>query len=137
MADIYVRFTIAAPRERVYKALTTQSGLASWWTSDTALQGDEIRLKFENGTIQFRMLVQKQVPPTLVEWDCVGDDPEWTGTHLKFVLSDADGKTALRFEHTGWKAASDYMADCGYTWPHVLERLKEYAETTKPVPFFV
>ncbi len=34
MADIRHRVGIAAPRERVYRALATREGLSGWWTRD-------------------------------------------------------------------------------------------------------
>ena len=40
MPDIIHRVGIACPANEVYKALTTDQGLSTWWTNDTTGAGD-------------------------------------------------------------------------------------------------
>ena len=40
MADIMHQLTIDAAPARVYEALTTQNGLAHWWTQDTEAEAE-------------------------------------------------------------------------------------------------
>ncbi len=84
------------------------------------------------------MKVDKLEGGRQVAWNCIGDHPEWKGTHLTFELKPgAQGKkTALRFKHGGWQSADGWMATCSYTWAQVLERLKAYAETGERSPYF-
>ncbi len=39
MAEIHHRIGIKASAERIYQALTTNEGLASWWTNDVTGAG--------------------------------------------------------------------------------------------------
>ena len=137
MPDIHHQVHIEAPQERVFSALTHDDGLAGWWTDDTMVARNEVRLGFEGGKVIFRMRTTRVNPPELLEWECLGDQREWTGTKLSFVLRPTrDGGTTLKFAHIGWREETDYMADCKEAWPKVLERLKRYAESGKPDPFF-
>lgn len=86
-ASIHHEITVGAPPERVYEAITTQSGLASFWTADTE-----------------------------------------ASTEL--------GGTRVRFTHGGWRSAEGWLPMCCTTWAFVLDRLKRYAETGRPDPYF-
>lgn len=51
MKSIYHRLQIQAPAEKVYEALTTQKGLAGWWTPDTTAKpetGSIARFTFDD-----------------------------------------------------------------------------------------
>jgi uncharacterized protein YndB with AHSA1/START domain len=137
MADIHELITIEASPDRLYDAVATAQGLASWWTSDVQVNGKSITLGFEGHSVIFRMSVELARRPEQIEWQCTGEAPEWTGTHLSFQFRPGqDGGTDVHLTHSGWKSASDYMAQCTYAWAHVLDRLKSYAENGKPVPYF-
>lgn len=137
MPDIHCEIEVHAPQERVFKALTHEDGLAGWWTDDALVARKEVRLGFEGGSVTFRMKVLKSHPPELLEWECIGDQPEWTGTKLSWVLRPTrHGHTKVSLAHMGWRDASGYMKECEQVWPQVLERLKGYAESGKPHPFF-
>lgn len=137
MPDIRHELQIDAPQETVFRALTREDGLAGWWTDDTMVARNEVRLGFEGGAVVFRMRTTRLAAPELLEWECAGDQPEWKGTKLNFLLRPTrEGGTTLRFAHSGWREETPYMADCAQTWPQVLERLKQYAETGKADPFF-
>ena len=60
MADILHRIKIKAPPERVYEALTTEQGLADWWTKDVKIRIDSIaEFGFNNHSLVTRMLTQR------------------------------------------------------------------------------
>jgi len=137
MPDIRHELEIAAPQDTVFRALIYEDGLAGWWTDDTMVTRNEVRLGFEGGSVVFRMKPTRSVAPELLEWECLGDQPEWKGTKLAFRLRPTrQNGTVLEFAHTGWRDATPYFSDCENAWPQVLERLKRYAETGKPDPFF-
>ena len=77
----------------------------------------------------------------LISWACQGDFPHWTGTRVTWELRPAPnaGETSLLFAHSGW--GEDYpreeYAHVNYTWGQIVGRLKAYAETGQPQPFFV
>jgi uncharacterized protein YndB with AHSA1/START domain len=135
-AEIHELITIAAPSDRVFDAISTRDGLASWWTSDVETTAASVTLGFERRSVIFRMKIEQSRRPELLAWSCTGEAPEWTGTRLTFAFRPENGGTAVRLTHAGWQSASDYMAACTYTWAHVLDRLKSYAENGKPVPYF-
>jgi uncharacterized protein YndB with AHSA1/START domain len=137
MADIHELVRIDAAPERVFEAIATKDGLASWWTADVQHNGKSLDLGFEGHSVIFHMLVQSENRPNRIVWQCTGEQPNWTGTHLTFDIRPEGNGTTLRFTHSGWRAADDYMAECSYTWPHVLDRLKAFSENGKPVPYFV
>lgn len=137
MPEIVAETQIAAPQDAVFRALTREDGIAGWWTDDTHVARGEVRLGFEGGAVVFRMRVTRSNAPEFLEWECTGDQPEWKGTKLSFVLRPTrEGHTTLRFAHMGWQEATPYFTDCEQTWPKVLQRLKDYAETGTPNPLF-
>jgi len=97
MPEILHQLRINAPIERVYAALTQQTGLASWWTKDTKATptlGSVAQFGFNNRQIIFRMYIGALEPNTRVRWRCLGDHPEWTDTEVSFELSpDADERS--------------------------------------------
>jgi uncharacterized protein YndB with AHSA1/START domain len=137
MADLMHEIHVDAPADRVYAALATQAGLQSWWTADTiadATVGGAAQFGFEGRSAVFRMRLDELTPGRRVAWSCHGDHPEWTGTRLTWDLAPADGATAVRFTHAGWREASRYMASCNTTWGELMHRLKAYAEGKAPGP---
>src|SRR3954452_9888463 len=101
MVDILHRIGITAPPEDVFKALTTISGLAGWWTDDT--QGDDsvggvIDFHFPVAGGSFGMKVLETKPGELVRWEVVHGPEEWIGTEVRFDLSTADDYTIVLFK---------------------------------------
>src|SRR2546429_469224 len=76
-----------------------------------------------------------------VRWSTKGGFPEWSGTTVTWDIKPAkDGGEGreVTFNHEGWPEelpAAD-LASVNYTWGRVVGRLKKYAETGKPAPFF-
>jgi uncharacterized protein YndB with AHSA1/START domain len=130
-------FHIAAPRGKVYEAITTIEGLSGWWTKQTS--GDPK----VGGTIEFRfgpqfcnkMKVKEQKPNESITWECMGDTDDWIGTILTFHLDDNEGKTRVRFRHENWKEAGDFYAQCNFSWGRYMESLRKFCETGKGTPF--
>jgi uncharacterized protein YndB with AHSA1/START domain len=110
MAAIKHLFHISAPREKVYKALSTIDGLSNWWTKETTGEstlGETIAFQFGSYGVN-KMKVKELKENDSVVWECVESAPEWIGTVLSFKLDDNDGKTRIRFTQDNWKEASDF-----------------------------
>lgn len=137
MVDINHRIGIKASPEQVYEALTTNEGLAKWWTSDTTGAGgigSIIKFRFNGGGPDFT--VTMLVPNQTVCWQHLGNIPEsWIDTEISFDLDTADEQTFVRFSHSNWKESSDFMAHCNTKWAVFLLSLKEMLETGKGKPF--
>ena len=128
---------IKAPVEKVYEAITTQQGLANWWTRQTVAK-PEVGFLNEFGFGEEylnKMRIEELVPSKLVKWSCEGQHEEWTGTPLTFELQQKDEDTVLRFAHSDWKEATEFYENCNYHWAYFLHSLKKLCETGKGHPF--
>lgn len=116
--------------EKVYQAVTTQEGIASWWCKQTTAKPE---LGFTNiftfGTFRNEMKVAELSDNKRTEWECTQSIEEWTGTRIAFDLEERNGNTLLRFTHGGWRAATDMFAVCSYDWARFLRSLKTFCET--------
>lgn len=137
MAEIRHFVTISASPERVYEALTTQSGLSGWWTVDvTALPREGAVLTFDfKPHYHDEMRVTRLVPNQRVEWECIADHDEWVGTTFTFDLEAKDGGTIVRFTHGNWREATDFHALCNTTWAFYMFSLRDYCEKGQGQPF--
>ena len=136
MADILHKLSIGAPKERVYQALATREGLASWWTSTTegdSTPGKTLTFRFNDHLVDMR--VQELQAGSRVAWECTKATPDWVGTRVTFDLGEEGGRTTLRFGHRQWGEASDFFAHCSTKWATFLLSLREYVETGKGRPF--
>lgn len=75
------------------------------------------------------MIVVKSEPSTTVQWECIAGFDDWLGTHITFALDENDGKTRVRFEHSGWADNGDSYAACSFSWARYLESLRQYCQT--------
>ena len=137
MAEINHKVGIAGSAQAIYSALTTDAGLAGWWTGDTSGAGETgsvIRFRFNGGGPDFEV-VELQ-PERLVRWKHSGEMPDqWVGTEVIFRLQPDEGQTFVRFTHANWKEASDFMAHCSTKWAVFLLSLKDLVETGTGRPF--
>lgn len=131
MFNINHQVGIKVSPESVYHALTTNEGLATWWTHDTSGAdgvGSTIEFRFGGGGPDFTVV--ELIPNTLVKWQHSGDMPDaWMGTTITFELREQDDQTFVRFTHASWKEQSNFMAHCSTKWAVFLVSLKEALET--------
>ena len=136
MSDIKHQFHIAAPKEKVFEAITTIKGLSGWWTTQTTGEcrpGGIIQFRF--GTLGNDMKVISMKKDEWVQWECMAGPEEWVGTRLTFQLTNSEGKTRVRFEHAGWRNANDFFAGCTFTWGRYMESLRQLCQTGKGEAF--
>jgi uncharacterized protein YndB with AHSA1/START domain len=137
MAEIRHYLLIDAPPDKVYEAVTTQAGLAAWWTGQTvARPAVDAVIEFRFGERYYnKMRVTALEESHRVEWECLEGDEQWVGTTFVFDLEDREGQTVLRFTHGQWREATDFFASCNYHWGYYLRSLKLYCETGTGTPF--
>ena len=158
MAQIQQELFIAASAEKVYDALTSQTGLASWWTPKAvAIPKTGSVSRFPFGDDYFKeMRIDEIIFPQLVRWTCIAGAEEWVGTSISFNLepgtkeqlltahpeisdqlqqSSAGVGTLLKFQHIGWEGFTPMLSECSYTWGQFLRSLKLYCETGKGTPW--
>ena len=141
MADIIHRIGIKSSAAKVYNAVSTIQGLASWWTEE--VEGDEnvggkIQFTFrsETGDIKGQMVfeVQELNRDKNVRWKGVDGPAEWIGTEITFDLSEQDGQIIVIFGHRNWREAVEFTAHCSMKWAVFLLSLRQYIETGKGNP---
>jgi uncharacterized protein YndB with AHSA1/START domain len=138
MASIRHRVGIAAPEARVYEALTTKEGLATWWTND--VQGDpepggKLSFYFGGSEPGAVMEVVDLAPTHRIQWRCVEGADEWVGTTLTFDLKEADGETVVLFTHADWREPVEFMFHCSTKWGYFLIGLKAWLEGGQATAF--
>ncbi len=142
MNGIYHKVGIRASADAIYQALTTQAGLAGWWTRqvDGTFSGGHSVLnetiRFDFGPGGFDMRVQELSPEKRVAWECETGPEDWIGSHIEFDLRKAEkGDMTLVFlRHRDWKAYSEFTAHCSMKWATFLLSLKELVETGRGRP---
>jgi len=137
LKSICHRLLIEVPVEKVYEALTTQEGLAGWWTPETTAKpeiGSVSRFAF--GPDYYKeMKVEELKPYSVVKWHCLTGYEEWIGTRLTFELEPHSKGTILFFHHDGWKEYTPELASCTYAWGLFFRSLKFLCETGKGFPY--
>ena len=137
MPDIFHDFPIKASRDNVFRAVSTPTGLASWWTNRSSGEpapGEEYELWF-GPEYDWRAVVSKYVPGTEFELKMTKSDKDWQGTRVGFVMNENDGVTQVRFYHTNWPEANDHYRGSCFCWALYLRLLKRYVEHGDVVPY--
>ena len=132
--------SIEADANKIYEALSTTHGLASFWTADSHAEpkvGSIARFGFHGPVLE--MKVDELTPGKRVRWSTKGGFPEWTGTTVTWEIKPGkDGAHEVLFKQEGWpeQLAAQELASVNYAWGRIVGRLKKYAETGKPEPYF-
>ena len=135
--DIIIGIEIETTAQKLFDALTTDQGIAAWWTKAKTLAavGTINEFAFGKGTVTFQ--VEKLERGSAVGWSAQNVPPDWKGTRVLFELSDGTraGVVTLRFSHTGFKTTTPVVAFTNYAWAQFLRSLKLFLETGKGEPF--
>lgn len=137
MADILHWIRTGAPPDRVFEGVTTEEGLASWWTDDVEAEAEEGSVAvfgFNDRAVVFRMRVDERAPE-LVRWTRLADFPEWESTRLEFRIEGSDdGGSELFFIHAGWDSTEGAFHQCNTDWGRLMYSLKDHLEGRGGVP---
>jgi len=126
---VEVALRLTAPRETVFRALTTADGLAGWWTThvrmDVAAVGARIAFTFR-GAFNPQMRSTEINPSTHVGWEGVEGHAVWrTHTANRFELEVTSGGTLVRFWHqVGRELSDDTVATATFKWGYYLDSLR-------------
>jgi len=137
MAAIRHDFFIHGSADRVYEAITTPSGLDSWWTlrsSGKPLEGSTYEFYFGED-YDWRASVVEAVSGRRITWRFTVADQEWEGTTLRMTLREDAENTVVEFSHTGWPDPSEHYRISSYCWAMYLRLLKRYVERGEVVPY--
>ncbi|HSS92716.1 MAG TPA: SRPBCC domain-containing protein [Candidatus Dormibacteraeota bacterium] len=132
--------TIEGDPAKIYEAISTGKGLASFWTKDSRAQPKVGSIaKFGFGGPELELTVDELKPGKLVRWTNPGGFPGWEGTTITWEIVPAKaGGQEVRFSHAGWPTAvpPEDLASVNYTWGRVVGRLKKHVESGDSVPYF-
>ncbi len=147
--DFQTTVCLAGPVERVYAALTTQAGLAGWWTKFCTIgskEGDENDFRFPGPDFSARFKIERLLPNSLVQWKCIDNTHppaggyknlhDWIGTTVRFELQQIDPNTTqLKFSHLGMGPQLECNTSCRNGWWHYLHQsLRSYIANGKGLP---
>jgi len=139
-APLVHQVNIKATPDTIYKAISTQDGLAAFWTSDSKAESKVGSVAtFGFGGPTQRMRVDELIPGQRVKWTALSDFPNWGDTTVTWDIAPAEkGENSLTFRHGNWanSVSQDDLGSINYTWGLIVERLKQYSEAGKPVPLF-
>jgi uncharacterized protein YndB with AHSA1/START domain len=134
MPDIRHLVFIKSTPEKIYGAISTQAGIASWWSPHNNAMpqtGSIYRISF-SGDYYKEIEISELLPGQKVVWKILDAHPEWLGTKVIFDISMSENSAELRFSHNNWKEYTDMFGQCNHHWGIYLENLKVYAESGKP-----
>ncbi len=133
MPDIQHLVFIKSTPEKIYEAISTQQGIASWWSiynNAKAEVGSTYHISFGGGYYK-EIKVTELVPGKKVVWQILDAHPEWLNTTVLFHINMGINSAELRFNHAGWKEYTDMFAQCNHHWGVYLQNLKIFTETGK------
>ena len=135
---ILMQFDIDADRATVHRALATQDGIRSWWSVRTDGPADaQLLVSFPDVPQPFEFSVARG-DDERVEWVTGGFPPWWAGTSMRWDLAENPDKpgTRLLFGHRNYDPDNPVIPIVTPAWAQIILRLKGYAETGRPQPFF-
>ena len=130
------RVGIQADQARVRTALTTLTGLGSWWTTDVTGDpelGGKIEFRF-GGPDRGCTTEVVEASDSRVVWRVIGGPDEWVGNLITYDLTHEAGETVVMFTHS-WREPVDFMFHCTTKWGYYLLSLKAAVESGAGTPY--
>lgn len=113
----------------VFKAINNVGG---WWDGEITGGTHKLNEEFSYRMKEFHFSKQKVVelvPDKKVVWlvtesrlNFIKDKNEWTGTKIIFGISEAGGKTQVRFTHEGLVPEIECYGDCSGGWTQLIQK---------------
>lgn len=123
------------------EAFQTILDVRAWWSGlygetfegSSAQPGDEFSFLAGGGMHYSKQRMTELVPGKTVVWRVTessltftGSPEEWTGTSIRFDLSEEDGKTKIVFTHVGLIPEFECYDSCAPAWTqYVQQQLKQ------------
>jgi uncharacterized protein YndB with AHSA1/START domain len=131
---------IAAPRERVFEALTDPAQASQWWGAKSVCKMDNFSMDVRTGGKWSTTGLSAANGPIEVHGEFLEIDPPrrlsytWTSSWLQKItkvlweLEDLNGGTFLKLTHTGFAGDAAAIENHTHGWNLVLASLQAYAE---------
>ncbi len=134
--SIHHRVELEASPEALYAALSSQEGIASWWTpmvEAEATVGSTAAIRFGDGKHGPDMRVDELIENERVVWTCT--EGPWPGMQFIFSIASHERGAVLLFDHIGWPEVNDFYRHCNTKWGYFLAcSLKPYLENGTGAP---
>ena len=135
--EIAHNLSIKAEPETVYKAVSTNEGIAGWWSKDCVVgesEGTDSKLKFDKQgkLVEMTFKTTHLNHNTKVLWECTENpNPAWIGTRISTEITKTPTGCDVLFSHRNfdekWKGAEPFeMTKQG--WNHFIASLVSYCE---------
>ncbi|HEY0753182.1 MAG TPA: SRPBCC domain-containing protein [Ktedonobacteraceae bacterium] len=138
MVAISKDFTVEAPVQRVWSALTQTEEIAGWWTDDLSVTpevGSLAEFRFTQGTFVVQFEVAELEEGAKIRWiSRRGPAPHWDGTDVTWQLTPIPNGTQIVFTHDGFAQADKRFELTRGWWEFFLSSLKSYLDTGKGTP---
>jgi uncharacterized protein YndB with AHSA1/START domain len=139
--DMVFQVDVAADRDTVRDALTTEKGINGWWTDKAKVPtgvGGTLEATFP-GMPQPFDLELVAADNGRVEWLSRSFPPPWAGTRVIWEFRDNPEQPGTRvvMRHVDWAPDSPMLGIVTVGWGQIFANLKGYVESGKPQPFFV
>jgi hypothetical protein len=134
---ILMQFDVDADGQTLRRALTSEDGIRSWWSTRTDGPRDgRLLVSFPDVPQPFEFAVEEE--DGRIDWVTGAFPPWWAGTTVRFELGDnPEGPgTRLLFSHRDYEPDNPVIPIVTPAWAQILLRLKGYAESGNPHPFF-
>ncbi|HET7546107.1 MAG TPA: SRPBCC domain-containing protein [Polyangiaceae bacterium] len=134
--DIIHSLEIDTTPEKLFTALSSDGGIAAWWTQakTEARVGAINTFSFGASAVTFRI---EKLDRSAIVWSAEQVPPEWNGTRVRFEIRDSEkpGRVALLFTHEGFGSMTPVVTFTSYAWANYLRSLKLFLETGRGEPF--
>ena len=140
--DYTTTITVDKSPEQAFEAINNPR---AWWGHDiegrTDRLGEEWSYRYK--TLHYsRQKTVELIPGRKVAWHVVegelsfvADKQEWTGTDIVFDISEADGKTQVKFTHRGLVPTGECYDICSDAWSGLIKgSLRNLIETGSGLP---
>jgi Activator of Hsp90 ATPase homolog 1-like protein len=137
-----ISFAVDQSPEQVFNAINNVRG---WWSGEIEGATDKLGAEFTYRYKDAHRSTQKiteLIPGKKVAWHVsdshlsfVKDKIEWTGTDIVFDISTKDGKTEIRFTHSGLEPEIECYGSCSNAWGMLINgNLRKLITTSKSQP---
>ena len=144
MNDFTTNISVSKSAEEAFNAI---NNVAAWWQGDIQGQSHQTGDEFEYRMQHFHYSKQKvtdMVPYSKIVWQVTDSDlssftnqQEWTGTTIQFELTENNGKTDIRFTHSGLTPKFECYGDCSGAWTALVQKsLYSLIETGQGIDVF-
>ena len=133
-SKIILTTDITANAHQVFEVITTQAGLAGWYTPEAKVDGTQVELRFGQLTT-LKFAVREVEIDQRVVWSGVQVPADWRNTRITFTIATDGTMAHLTFVQDGLPQDYQDLGSFAYLWAQYLRSIKMLVETGSGEPF--